>query len=389
MSRRPGAATCVTPPPGMVAWWPGEGNANDIRGENNGTLQGGVTFAAGEVGQAFGLDGASQFLLVPDAPSLNPTSQMTLDAWVFPTANAGTGDVVSMIMNKEVTSSSQVQYEIGRRNTNTCPSGGGIPTGNFAFALGGISGLPNDCDGWVDGGAQLPLNTWSHVALTFNGTNVNSYVNGSLARQITPVSGTLTVANGSFRIGARSGSLAFWAGVIDEPELFKRGLTQTEVQNIVNAGSAGKCKPRCTPPPSGLVGWWTGDDNPFDIFGTNHGALQNGATFVGGKVGRAFSLDGINDFVSVPDSPLWDFGSNDFTIDLWVNFNQIKNSMFVHQLSGSVPGGWEFNFQTGPNQLFFNIDPATTGISRPWSPEISTWYHVGVTSGTYRLYDVR
>ena len=48
---------CTPPPPGMVAWWPGEGNANDIRGGNNGTPQGGVTFPAGEVGQAFSFDG--------------------------------------------------------------------------------------------------------------------------------------------------------------------------------------------------------------------------------------------------------------------------------------------------------------------------------------------
>src|SRR5439155_8470225 len=31
--------TCVTPPSGMVSWWPGDGNANDIQGGNNGTLQ--------------------------------------------------------------------------------------------------------------------------------------------------------------------------------------------------------------------------------------------------------------------------------------------------------------------------------------------------------------
>src|SRR5262249_36974468 len=35
---------CVTPPSGMVAWWPGDGNANDIQGSNNGTLQNGATF---------------------------------------------------------------------------------------------------------------------------------------------------------------------------------------------------------------------------------------------------------------------------------------------------------------------------------------------------------
>ena len=54
------AQVCVPPPSGIVAWLPGDGNANDIIGGNNGTLEAGVTFAPGEVGQAFkfnGLDG--------------------------------------------------------------------------------------------------------------------------------------------------------------------------------------------------------------------------------------------------------------------------------------------------------------------------------------------
>jgi len=32
------ADTCISPPSGLVGWWPGDGNANDIIGGNNGTL---------------------------------------------------------------------------------------------------------------------------------------------------------------------------------------------------------------------------------------------------------------------------------------------------------------------------------------------------------------
>jgi hypothetical protein len=49
----PGQVPCVPPPPNMVAWWPGDGNANDVVGLNSGTLIGGVTFPQGRVGQAF------------------------------------------------------------------------------------------------------------------------------------------------------------------------------------------------------------------------------------------------------------------------------------------------------------------------------------------------
>jgi len=36
---------CVSPPPDLVSWWPGDGNALDIQSGNNGTLQNGATFA--------------------------------------------------------------------------------------------------------------------------------------------------------------------------------------------------------------------------------------------------------------------------------------------------------------------------------------------------------
>ncbi len=233
------AAACTPPPADMVGWWPGDGSARDIQNARNGALQGGATFAPGLVGEAFSFNGASSDVAVTDAPALDPTQQITLDAWVFPTADAGPGDVVSMIVNKEL-DSSHVQYQIARRNMGVCTSGNGIPLGNFAFFLRGIS-LPDDCGGWVDGGAQLPLNNWSHIAVTYDGTIVNAYVNGALTRQIS-TSGPLTTTNGSLHIGARS-SLANWAGLIDEVELFSRALSQAEVQSIFNAGTAGKCKP--------------------------------------------------------------------------------------------------------------------------------------------------
>src|SRR5207253_2630898 len=81
------------------------------------------------------------------------------------------------------------------------------------------------------------------------------------------------------------------------------------------AGSLGKCKPECTPPPSGLTHWWPGDNTAIDIQGNNNGTLKNGANFASGKVDRAFSLDGIDDYVDVGlvDLP------GTFTIETWIN----------------------------------------------------------------------
>ena len=298
------AAVCVTPPSGLVSWWPGDGSANDIVDLNDGTLQNGATFAPGKVGQAFSFDGTGA-VVVADNANLN-LQRFTIDAWVFPERADGGAD---SILNKEADvplALEDIQYEIAIRGSGF-PGEGSIPVGNFVFFIGGISGLPDEWRGWVDGGAALPLNEWSHVALSFDGTTASAYVNGTLTRTIGDLSGSVPVTSGPLKLGSRSApvfdidpNLAF-NGLIDEVEIFDRALSDSEIRDISNAGSAGKCR-ECTPAPSGLVSWWPGDGNAGDIVSDNDGAPQNGATADLGKVGQAFSLDGVDDFVRVSDS---------------------------------------------------------------------------------------
>ena len=61
---------CITPGLVPTGWWPGDGNTDDIIGGRDGALVGDATFAAGQVEQAFALDGAGDFGLtaVASAP---------------------------------------------------------------------------------------------------------------------------------------------------------------------------------------------------------------------------------------------------------------------------------------------------------------------------------
>jgi len=68
---------------------------------------------------------------------------------------------------------------------------------------------------------------------------------------------------------------------------------------------------------TGLIGLWKGEGNAKDSFGTNHGTLQNGATYATGKVGQAFSFDGVNDRVQINSSGIFK-GQSEATIEAWV-----------------------------------------------------------------------
>src|ERR1700757_9863 len=89
---RTDAASCVAPPSGLISWWRAEGNANDVLGGNNGTLQGSTTFASGEVGQAFIFNSPTDSVQIADAPNLDfgSTSPLTIEFWAYRTGGETT-----------------------------------------------------------------------------------------------------------------------------------------------------------------------------------------------------------------------------------------------------------------------------------------------------------
>jgi hypothetical protein len=140
-----------------------------------------------------------------------------------------------------------------------------------------------------------------------------------------------------------------------------------------------------------MIAWWSGDGTANDLTADHDGALWNGASYAPGKAGLAFSLDGVNDYVEVPDSPQWAFGTGPFTIELWANF---ATSDGWHTFLASDDGGgnqnkWAFWLQA--NLLVFHLHGvhgyADIGMI-PFSPTLGEWYHVALTreGSTYTFY---
>src|SRR5437667_11575504 len=61
---------CTPPPTGMVSWWPGDGNANDIRGRSDERREGDESCPAGAAGQAYSIDGVDDYVRIPNSHSL-------------------------------------------------------------------------------------------------------------------------------------------------------------------------------------------------------------------------------------------------------------------------------------------------------------------------------
>ena len=233
--------TCTAPPSGLVAWWPGNGNANDIIGGNNGTLVGGVTFASGEVQQAFSFSGGS--VVVPNQSAIDITGDLTIEAWVSP-ASAARGYIVLKGNGNDFVNAYSLRYGAGDDQSLLLSVADG-PTGTQASYFLSPTGV-------------VPIGTFSHIAVTIQGTTVQFYVNGiavggqylegvgsSSQETISPatqLTATRSSDQGSFTIGSGNTSPLPFAGLIDEVSLYNRALSASEIQAIFNAGTAGKCK---------------------------------------------------------------------------------------------------------------------------------------------------
>jgi hypothetical protein len=73
----------------------------------------------------------------------------------------------------------------------------------------------------------------------------------------------------------------------------------------------------CLTPPSGMVGWWAGDESAEDLVDTNDGTFPAG-TYAAGKVDDAFSLDGLDDAVRITEAGTQLDGFSQLTLDAWV-----------------------------------------------------------------------
>jgi hypothetical protein len=221
---------CVAAPSGLVSWWPGNGNANDIIGANHGTLLNGVDYTSGMVSQAFNTDGNSQCVRIPYSPTLT-TTQYSVEAWIKPSAQVNDPIGQEFIFGQGYGTVQLV-----------------VRTGTSGVRVALNFGTSHDEFYDVESTIELPIGQFSHVVGTWDGTTMSLYINGAWNNSRAP--GVVPVDSGCpFYIGGidapDEGDCSFvgqfFNGAIDELSYYGRALSLGEVQGLYQAGSAGKC----------------------------------------------------------------------------------------------------------------------------------------------------
>ncbi len=309
----------VPVPPGLLAWWRGETDASDlIAGQHGAFYVGAVVVGAsvtpsGLVGGAFNFDG-SVHVRVPDASDLRPT-RLTVETWVFPTVQSA--------------------------SPQTIVARGSATSDDNVWSLSILNGRPRFSAIHLGYGAQfidapntLPLNQWTHLAITWDGYWKNLYVNGGLAVRTAGLGplyydpAVVPVTIGSD--WAANASSDRFTGRLDEVSLYGRALSGGEIAAISSAGWLGKTltQPYFTTPaqqPEGVVG-----DSYTGSIAAVIGTLPMSFAVWAGALPPGFSLSEAGLLSGVPTLP----GNYEFTVvakDATGRFNQQVCSLRVTQ----------------------------------------------------------
>ena len=196
----------------------GSGNtAADWSGFGNlGTLSNVTWTTAGRDGNAVSFNGTSSTVTVPDAPSLDLTAAMTLEAWVNPS-------VVSRAWREVLYKGTNNYFlEATTNQTPAAPAAGATIGGTIIR---------------TSTTALLPVNVWTHLAATYDGARLRLYVNGVLVSSRART-GTILTSTSPLRIGS-TGSGRYFKGLIDDVRVFNVARTAAQILADMSSPVAG------------------------------------------------------------------------------------------------------------------------------------------------------
>jgi hypothetical protein len=170
---------------------------------NNGTING----AFWNPGGYFDFDGSSDYINVPDNNSLEWTTSKSLSVWVNSNNSSGNKGIVA-------------------KTTNASPYGWILQQdgGNVKFWFASGGNFP------TTPATTLPLNTWTHIAVTYNGSSLLMYKNGVLVSTLS-TSLTPALSSSPLTIGRYYSNISnyYFNGQTSKVRIYDVVLTQAEI----------------------------------------------------------------------------------------------------------------------------------------------------------------
>jgi len=213
------------------------------------------------------LDGTNDYVDLGTSSSLNPSSALTISAWIYINGN-GTGSLPTIYSSSK----------------DSAGSRGGIALAYFSNKIRFYLDTTGN-SGWVFAESNSTMSTgqWYHLVGTWDGSTVTLYVDGTA--QTTTGSASTIGYNTAFPATIGRYSVNYFNGLIDEVALFDSALSSTDRAALRDTSGS-------NPVPTDIsslspIGWWRMGDNDAGTgttitdqgSGGNNGTLTNGPTF--------------------------------------------------------------------------------------------------------------
>jgi ABC-type transport system substrate-binding protein len=207
----------------LVGYWrfdEGSGTtASDSSGNGNtGTLHGGAAWTDGRFAKALDFSGVDGYVQIPQSSSLDVTAQVTVEAWVNLRAYVDSVGYESHVVSRSDDAGGPLYVLCTHAN------------GKIGYDIGVFTGYHQSA-------ATLPLNSWTHLAMTYNGASVCLYINGVPDSNYAQ-SGSIPTTSNWLAIGCKPtgthggpGTYAYTNGIIDDVRIYNRALSQQEIQD--------------------------------------------------------------------------------------------------------------------------------------------------------------
>jgi concanavalin A-like lectin/glucanase superfamily protein/deoxyribonuclease NucA/NucB len=336
------------------------GSARDSLGDQDldGTIHGAAFTPDGKSGDALDFDGQNDYVSVPGiSDALDLTGKFTVEAWVKPDQLPGPMTVLGM----EYAGPNPYSYLLDASSSS------GTPIASIQPEDGSLK--------TASAPGPLPLQTWSHLAVTYDGSQMSLLINGTVVD--TTSSAPPRSSDGDLQIGGSTLWGDYFDGKIDEVRVYQGVLDPGELGDDIQA----PVDPPPTPDP--VAAYSFQDTTRFEGFGAD-GSIQGATLTPDGKYGNALDFDGEDDYVSIWITEALD-RSDRFTIEAWVNPDQLQGATsvlgkahtgsdppYAYVLRASSPSG-------SPQASIQHSDESQASASALDPLPLHTWSHLALT----------
>lgn len=235
----------------------------------------------------------------------------------------------------------------------------------------------------VTGTIPVATDEWNHIALCRSGTSLKLFVNGVQ-------SGSTSTTSQNFNAGASNG---VYVGryAIDGGYLsgYMSGLRILNGTALYTSAFTPPTAPATADANTSLLLNFT-NAGIYDSTGKNNletvGNAQVDTSTVKFGTG-SMKFDGTGDYLDVPSSDLFNFGTGDFTIEAWIYRLEADRSQMIFAVGNSdvTTGHGRFYVFSGNTLRYYNNGNITTSST---VLSLNTWHHVALVqeSGSQTLY---